>query len=985
MKNKVKNHYTTWQIDNSDGFGSNISVGGISFPAGDAFSFDVWVYLQGSTTVILSQDEGFSFGINNNIAVISQDGKSVTLGKNGVEIPKQRWVNLCMVYDGKDVSFMLNGIILASETLSLQLHSNKDILFGKELTGYIRSFRLYEGEMDETIFRNYFIAAEYEKEKMKELKSFLDFTKEEIIDRVDNPSIVVSVNKNCLFTDLVDVYCPKDGGCIAFYNRPDINPGGFNTGEFSVYVKMYLRPGTQERYIVWENGTQGEDNTLSLCCQKEDGSTKLFFCNNGEEIAFGEVQTMYQWLDVIVSAQGDSITAFLNGNQHKIETKGKITRGPDGLFGIGGDVGKKEFLCPDYIHSVAVFNCALKQEDANSFMENHPFVLENGMVALVSFQSGIPCELIACDLIEDATDGVFPAQRTVDNPQPEKYEYRLNYTESPGNEMDIWEAEQMFEALTAFSEGYTGGKATLTDEAREMTIRRLSRNRSVLEQTDMLYESPRVSQDEAVRAVGNTIVAMAMIGTVSMVSVGSSAPSATGAMIAGGAITSTQSKLYYLIFLESILITNIVPELMKRVDIIHKKKPDVENAMIQLLSITLKHDPDDYCASAVRCRDYKGVITGDEWTREGKCVNPAVYIAETAGRLKIKIKFKLSELLTKNDTYDVSLTTKEINPETGFFKEMKYEGKHLPPGEYNVELCAEEEVSLPRDIRFYESNLWWTWKVRSNNGNSVSVIPVPDTRLEIYTIPQVNMQNVFLEDGVDDYYPLVDYLWLYSRLLKIKIDEEILLQGEYNNLGIGHDLICQITNGLYFANHFRYTPNYNPNYVEWCGTDAGGVFILHFYTMFGAIRTFYETHSYSSRIEIECEAFAALLIYHIRCHGGQAWGIYIYNPVRLNGQQCALQTNIVKTPDNPATSYDFHHHFAVLAESIDRGILCYDATVGLANGQGGYEPICGLPLTGVPGIFCVYASEPNSYRGRVVRNGTPCVVGGGFGLVIAYN
>lgn len=44
-----------------------------------------------------------------------------------------------------------------------------------------------------------------------------------------------------------------------------------------------------------------------------------------------------------------------------------------------------DFTCEQYLFTAAVFDKKLGQADADSFLENHPYIFEDGLIALFSF------------------------------------------------------------------------------------------------------------------------------------------------------------------------------------------------------------------------------------------------------------------------------------------------------------------------------------------------------------------------------------------------------------------------------------------------------------------------------------------------------------------------------------------------------------------------------------------------------------------------
>ena len=102
---------------------------------------------------------------------------------------------------------------------------------------------------------------------MTSLLAFIDFSKEDMPD-ISNHGATASPHGSCGVMNLVPVYLPSKGKFASVNPGGDINPGGFESGEFSVYVKMYLRPSQKQNQVIFSNGDIEDADSVILFCRR---------------------------------------------------------------------------------------------------------------------------------------------------------------------------------------------------------------------------------------------------------------------------------------------------------------------------------------------------------------------------------------------------------------------------------------------------------------------------------------------------------------------------------------------------------------------------------------------------------------------------------------------------------------------------------------------------------------------------------------------
>lgn len=980
MENMVKNVYTAYRIDNSTGYGHDIAIKGAKF-SGKCFGFDLWFYADGDCSVLVSQEGGFSLGVVQNRVVLKVAGKPLVIRSDLLPIPEQEWVSLYMGFDGEQVTVFVNGHPFGNVSCSGEFRNGGDFVLGKEFTGYVRSFRLYDAALDEQAFRKYFMQTAYKADRMTELAGFIDLTQKQMPD-LSGKGVLAESHSGCTFMDLVDIYCPADGGTVSFSEPDAVNPGGFSSGKFSVYIKLYVRPGGTGRRILFTNGEPGRDDSMTVYCDKTGGSTAFVFQYGTEEIGLDAREPDYSWVDVIVCADGKSVSAYINQKAYQ-KTAGKaLVRNRAGDFRIGGYQGNTGLPCEDYIHTVAVFEDVLTEQDAADFMSNHPFILEDALVALVSFEGGTACELADGTGITAGREGLFPAQRTVETLPSKPYQFRINYTKEAASEMKQWEAEQVVTAFTDSGSTVTGCACCAPPAAVTALVKYVSHHEKLLQNMWELYAKAKIEPEEAVRAVSSAGKAPAKTLTKALQFLpGTTAAAGAGAVVGESALMETLLEFAGLFAIGSAAVIAGAASIVTHINKRHEDKPDDDeeekkDVSVKLLSITFQHSPDQYAVSAVRCRNQNGTITGPEWTSENHCVAPAVYIADHLEKVKIKVKYRITDnSKVKAGTYSVDFSATVMRGEQKLFDQFTYAAQGRKDGvDYEVEMESSVRACVEQNIQFTQVKLWWDCRV---NGK---FLLLPNTQSDLYILPGIPDAPVLLGKGCDANFPAIEYLEIYTGLLKPqKLQREAAAA---NNTGYTRAQLGRLTQMVFFAPCFRYLGARTPRYVV--REMVGGAVVLTFHenAFFRDVNEYAEGRR--GPLEIECEVYAAVLGYYLNLLGVPFRLVFIANPV----PDRILHTNPVYPAghlEEAPVAKQFEYHVAVeVAARVEQGIQIpaeiYDASMGEVQG-GKIQPFTSLPFSRIPGALADAAQEAGTYRGTVIQDQTGAVISGEYVFV----
>lgn len=983
MENHIKNAYTVYKIDNSYDYGNFISVNGAKFSSPE-FALDIWFNIKENGNIIISQKNGFSLGISNDKIIFKHSSISPLSIKNDIiKIPNNTWNNLYMGYDKNELSFYINGINFGAVSCNSDLRNSEDFILGEEFTGYIRSFRLYNKIISENNYKNYCFASTYDEKTMPDTVAFIDCTSKNLPDLSGN-NVSAVPHEGCALKNLVDVYKPSYGNYAHFADPSQINPGGFSSKEFSVYTKLYTRPSQNKRQIIAANGNDGDSDSVIIFAQQEDNVTNFGVCFGTEEFIFETKAAEYTWVDFIVSLAGKNVTAYINGIKCSETIKTEFVRTKDGDFKIGGCANSAEKTCEHYLHTAAVFDKILTEKDAADFMNDHPFVLEDNLVALVNFECGSADELVGGSTLVCDKNDLFLAENAVDVISEQPYQYRVNYTVDAASSMNAWEADLLLEEYKSFvSEAYSLNCAASTAALSAFT-KFISNNDAMRDSVSDLYIKPDLAESDVTKSIGKISKPFSKTLfkglNLNMGGVASTASAVVAAM-GGSAIAKTASELPLLFFAGSSAVIILLGIALIGIDRTRKKKPKENDNTLKITSLLLQHSPDDYQVSAIRCRDHNGVIDGAEWTTSDASVKPAVYIADEVKKIKIKIKFKITDKSEKPaGKYNVSINASVCGGEKNLFDNFKYEKNGLVADkEYEAELESSISASVPSDFSYSQIELWWSAGV---NGKA---IPLPNTKNDVYIIPTKPCPPILLDKNCSSNFIAVEYLKIFTQMLGKKstmLDKKNIQNNSNKNddkkkkvtladLKYRTDTLYESRNFKYGGIDTKYT-KCEPLKIE--GQSVGKVIKFN-------EKKFLTDLNNGAKFEIECEVYAAILHYYFNMLGVSCRFAFVINPAATDdkGNEMLHMQDIYpagsKTKLKPP-EFTYHMIVEVSPQSgligMD-GVCVFDASMGVMVGDS-IACLAGYPFYGQNTTLVDIEKEKGTYRGLTIQNGTGAII-----------
>lgn len=379
------------------------------FPEG--FTFDVWVYITGTAEEILSQKDGFCLGVRGNQIVFSHPETGEVCAEAGTLA--NRWNNLFVTYAAGEAPRLIlgaNGRILCEAAAEKKNPINdEDFFLGKALDGYIRRVVLYDSPMPVKFLRSFMFRNVYNrnwsgKKYFRNILAFLDLNGTDLMDSGPNQYPVRGQNF-CVPGSLVNCYLPSRGSFAFAPSCEGINPGGFASGEFGIYLKFYYKEQESAEAVLFSNGLFGSQEGMSLYLETApDDTGRLHLALGEDDYVIAEELSTEQWIDLAVSYdEADrKITAYINGDSAFEETAKKFVRKEAGEVRIGNAPAAdgRERTCTCYFWAAAVFDKTLGETEAREFYRTPPYVYEKNLKALYFFGGGCPAELVSGRLLE---------------------------------------------------------------------------------------------------------------------------------------------------------------------------------------------------------------------------------------------------------------------------------------------------------------------------------------------------------------------------------------------------------------------------------------------------------------------------------------------------------------------------------------------------------------------------------------------------------
>mgnify|MGYP001454457373 CR=1 FL=1 len=892
--NNQKGAFYSLNIDNDNPDENYLKIESIPLSStSNEFSFDIWYYITGKSSQIISQENGLLLGIEEKKFYFSFPGiGKIIIINDVVKFESNEWANIFFSYNNENITVALNGInIYSKEIKNKKLLSTGPLFLGTGFSGYLRSFRIYKKAMKQNDYKTYLFQQTYTND-MADLIGFISFN-QEIIQDLSPSNLVINSFGSCQILDCVHVYCSESknrDGYAKLENSPELNPGGFENGVFSIYAKVYLRPSDNKIETIISNGYIDKQDSIALCTQHVDyNSLKIMFKIGLDDVLVDDVYECYNWLDILVTYNKNNLDIFIDGELKKEFPINNFNRTSIGDVKIGNafnsQKNKGSLPFDGYISTVAIFDKSLLQTDAMEFFNNQPFIFEDGIKALFCFNTGIACDLVSSTELTLTNQGLIIAPHTVQSINDKPNEYRITKTFPSMSDITKWKCKIIFSAIVSYFENclglYFNFKTKNTEDLPPYFLNYIYENfrykpefapifaEEIQNDTAFIGENKNNVTHGGFGVLIHRHVAIALRsinisqfqGLIRVGAVNTQANVAAGGLAAINGATLAEMTVpfesattaLFLLYAASETINIIVGHIIEKIKQNRENKPKDDDDdpnkkyIVKILELTLQSNPENFAESAVHCKNYSGPINPPEIIRDKPPIS-SVYIASELKQVKIKAKFQLTVLSKeKKPYYSVSISGYANNTKVPFFNHLSGSGDNFTEGVNFIELKTTEIVNKRLDnIYLFGPTFSWNYTVDGYEDTD------SDITFNIYTLPCIPVPPISLDKLFPDNFINLDYLSIFKK--------EALkgLAAENISVTLTPEFLATVTRNLYNDESFIYEGHESP-FIRL--DNATGV-ITFFEKWFNIALV-----SSPKPILINCITYAVLLKYFINLFG----------------------------------------------------------------------------------------------------------------------
>lgn len=825
MANNKKAYYAC-KINNSLGVASYIDIAPINtskFENG-TFSFDIWLYPQEDTFEVLSQNNGIIFGAEKGFLYLKHSEIGTVKVSNTIfKLQKNVWSNVFLTYDKQNVFIYINGynVYTAAVKSSVLINENSFVI-GNKFTGFTRSVRIYSTCIPNIEMKKYIQQVTYSKADMPHIVACIDFNTPSMKD-LGELSLGLTPHNLCDVENVIHAYKPSDGSYASIASATEINPGGFESKKFSIYAKFFLQTESREKQVILSNGKFGEtDAVIVYLTHVTDDTFKLSAQMGATNFTGDIVINSYDWIDILLCFKNNVLNFFINGNEDKSYTVNdwrRLSKGETKLGNAFDSTGKINFPLNGYMTTVAVFDKALSKQDAVDFYANEPFLYENNLVALLSFENGIAMNFVSEVMIECRDEDVMLVSGTNGSDEISPYVYRMNKTKPNYSDNTIWKSSVVTSIFVEYFNETYGLKANTT----------AVENFNAYFATELIHEEPfqsiivdeTVSEKEILDAIQSfdkcrlTKFTKLMPLNTSVNLLAGVGPSTMGFL---GALESMTVSAFFgsviKYFAAALAVIAVTKAIVAIIEKIKKDRPepddDDEQVSVKILELSLQNTPDDISGSATYLDDCEGPVSVPEWTSSGPRTKAALYIADKIKNVKIKAKIKVTAKgKVKRPIYNISFNAYVTDKVQAFIDSIQGEIS-CSEGEHIVELTAKKiQKSDSKDIIKYLPKFTWTYNVDGIKDYANS------TQLLLYSLPSVPRYPISLEKEHTKLHPMTEFIDIGSKgpgaaeTIYAGAVEKVPLKATVGTLTEVTDLLYGNQNFIYDPNGFIYTTHQN--------------------------------------------------------------------------------------------------------------------------------------------------------------------------------
>lgn len=355
------------------------------------FTIEVrFAYQDSSHGSFYSQENGVDIGINDALPYFVHPALGQIAVSNDFKIEKSYCHFLSVVYDCNTLKMYLHGFEVASRTVSKKtVKTSKDFCIGKDFHGFIQCVRVLSRAMSAAeILRDH--GEGFQEDSACEL--WTDFSGIAYKDRSKNALELWRTGHDAHCANVVTCTILNRNGLYIRTNSIDY------TNAFSLTGKLYPDLSSKGNFYIYS--LSGEKNVyFELYLEEQKTGYYLALDIGGHKLlSEARVQGM-RWMDYAVTV--DIAKGIVCLYQDGIKCAEQVCTDLQPFLKSNAMIGGKYYKTrPDYgeafaglLDYCAEFNTFLSLEKIDAYAQDHPYIYENGITALLLFGWGEPVDI----------------------------------------------------------------------------------------------------------------------------------------------------------------------------------------------------------------------------------------------------------------------------------------------------------------------------------------------------------------------------------------------------------------------------------------------------------------------------------------------------------------------------------------------------------------------------------------------------------------
>lgn len=729
MKNINKKSYFILRLNKED-YAYTEPIPKFSLCGGNDFTLSIAFYppKDFKTASLFKQSGTFDIGYKDDHVYYKAEGMGEINTDDKMKcIPSLNILDI--TYDQKKLSFYMNGILgYEKEIVSSSFINNNHYIIGEDFTGDISYVKGLDICLDkEKILKNLFkhsIA-------LDNTIFYYDFTNYRAIDRgkykrnilITGTSEIKNIVSSLAFSNV------GNGGVAIPKNCEKVNPGGFESNEFSVLSKIFLLPTLNKQSIIMVNGSEGEKGLLIAIEKDQTSDEYSLFIEWGDTLNSITKIELYTWVDVAITYKNKVLKIFIDGVK---DSEKSITTLPTSLKQGKIAIGNKYDRTPlsttsfsGYIDYVSIFDKELTANELDTFMENPPFIYEDNIIALYSFENQTPLESITCNAIDlFGKASVKLVENTVFEDTIEEIKINYGISRRAYSNYETWQANTLGTVVLSYMSEISGLAPTsgvikdggFSGKITDILMDEISSNQEI---SDFLFTVDKASPEK----IKSVIDALNKKGTMSNLSKSFFSKISFSATIGVSALAKVYASSNLPLYIAGgLLVLTIVATLTKEktedppIPFPPTPKPEQKYRYVSIKSITFNHSNNPK-ESSVNVRNASNVISAPEWVEKQTEPSVSAYIKSQVEvpylTVELNYQTNYSDSITGQLTAKAETLLSEITPTSVTFNSS---------GTYSVKVYFSKNSIKSKAIGKYSEKLMWSFSLKGPIGTSLHTI-----------------------------------------------------------------------------------------------------------------------------------------------------------------------------------------------------------------------------------------------------------------------